>query len=160
MLKPCTVCRDMSRGSAWGELRLYCSRSWAAQHCLNHNSYNWGHANGDKNLSTLHPSQATDAWHLGHSPSAGSLLPGKREVVWTVGSCRWFYLIQQKVLGDWGSGIFFSRLACVLGTSSFPLSLLVSFVGHQWLTVSQQLQTKKHTLGFFLILQCSKSCIR
>lgn len=41
-------------------------------------------------------------------------------------------------MGDWGSGIFFSRLGCVLGTSSFPPSLLVRFC---WTPVTGSLTT-------------------
>lgn len=45
---------------------------------------------------------------------------------------------QRCCMGDQGSGIFFSRLGCVLGTSSFPLSLLVRFC---WAPVANSLTT-------------------
>lgn len=45
---------------------------------------------------------------------------------------------QSCCMGDWGSGIFFSRLGCVLGTSSFPPSLLVRFC---WTPVTSSLTT-------------------
>ena len=122
------------------ELQL-CSVSWAA-HCLNHNAANLGLCQWRQEPQHL-PSLCSlpDAWHLGHSPSAGSLpfLENERLFGQWVPADGFTASFQQRCCtGDWGSGIFFSRLGCVLGTSSFPLSLLVRFC---WTTVTDSLAT-------------------
>lgn len=141
--QPRTVCRHMSRGRCLKQTQSCNSAQCPGQHP---ESYHSKFRTAPMETRTSAPPLCClpDAWHLGHSRSAGSLptLENERGCLDT-GFLQMVLLPRPSKAAVWETGALasFSQGWGVFWVPVLsPLPSWSDFVGHQWPAVSQQIQ--------------------